>query len=186
MTRARTLRPDSPHITNYAPSKGEDGEADMNDKQPTEILAEIKEAYPLSQAARHSEVCHKHHYICAMAFLIAEVEKLHALDLCSVCGNAPLASGKGCVCAGTGTADGERHGLRIEAIRAQQEADNLQMDVIWHKDRRINEFHALNRTVNERDGLREACKKALTCASLDSSVRALISVALSGDAGEGK
>jgi len=57
--------------------------------------------------------------------LAAQLEKLRALDLCSVCGNTPLASGRECVCAGTGTADGERHGLRIEAIRARQEAEEL-------------------------------------------------------------
>ena len=60
-----------------------------------------------------------------IATLTAEVERLRAPVPCSVCGGAPLKSGRKCVCDGVGTEQAEMHGLRVECFRLQQDGERM-------------------------------------------------------------
>ena len=67
---------------------------------------------------------------------------------------------------------------RIEEIK---KAWPMQDMGTHYPDCELNHYTcAINHLIADNERLREACKKALTCASLDSSVRDLIVAALAG------
>jgi len=100
-------------------------------------------------------------------WLIAEVERLRRMNLCSVCAGVALQSGRPCICAGGGSADDERDGLHVEVERlrgdvsAWKKACDYQKDVaIKCSDTAARFEREVERLRKENTDLREAISPA--------------------------